>query len=197
MFEDHLKDLRKKKGVTQAQVATGIYVSRSLIAKFETGKAYPNKETLEKLALYFDVPVSELIDQDETTLVSIESKDISEKINFIVLISILITAAIYSIIVFVPLLRGNRYIYPIPQGQNHPNRECFFVSIFWGTYEHENPIGLISFLLSFVVVGLSSLSLFLKRKNYSIFLRLATYFLFFIDTFVCIASVICCLSYIT
>ena len=197
MFEDRLKDLRKKKGVTQTQVADSIYVSRSLIAKFETGVAYPSRETLEKLALYFDVPVSELIDQDETTLVAVETKDISEKIHFVALVSILAIAAIYSIIVFIPMLKGSRYIYPIPPGQDYPNREYFFASIFSGTYEHGNPIGLISFLLSFVLICLSSLCFIFKGKRYSVVLRLATYVLFFVDAFVCVASVICCLSYIS
>ena len=195
MFEDRLKDLRKKKGVTQTQVAESIYVSRSLIAKFETGAAYPNRETLEKLALYFDVPVSELIDQDETTLV--ETKDISEKIHFIALISILAIAVIYSIIVFIPMLKGSRYIYPIPPGQDYPNREYFFASVFFGTYEHGNPIGLISFLLSFALICLSSSCFIFKEKRYSAVLRLTTYVLFFVDAFVCVASVICCLSYIS
>ncbi len=197
MFEDRLKDLRKKKGVTQTQVAESIYVSRSLIAKFETGAAYPNRETLEKLALYFDVPVSELIDQDETTLVVVETKDISEKIHFIALISILAIAVIYSIIVFIPMLKGSRYIYPIPPGQDYPNREYFFASVFFGTYEHGNPIGLISFLLSFVLICLSSSCFIFKEKRYSAVLRLTTYVLFFVDAFVCVASVICCLSYIS
>ena len=197
MFEDRLKDLRKKKGVTQTQVAESIYVSRSLIAKFETGAAYPNRETLEKLALYFDVPVSELIDQDETTLVVVETKDISEKIHFIALISILAIAVIYSIIVFIPMLKGSRYIYPIPPGQDYPNREYFFASVFFGTYEHGNPMGLLSFLLSFALICLSSSCFIFKEKRYSAVLRLTTYVLFFVDAFVCVASVICCLSYIS
>lgn len=197
MFEDRLKDLRKKKGVTQAQVAESIYVSRSLIAKFETGAAYPNRETLEKLALYFDVPVSDLIVQDETTLIAVETKDISKRIRFISLVFILALAAIYSIIVFIPMLKGNRYVYPIPPGQDYPNREYFFASIFSGTFEHGNPIGLISFFLSFALVYLSFSCFIFKEKRYSAFLRLATYLLFFVDAFVCVASVIFCLSYIS
>ncbi len=107
MFEDRLKDLRKKKGVTQVKVAESIYVSRSLIAKFETGAAYPDRETLEKLALYFEVPVSELIDQDETTLVAMESKDISERIHFVALLFILVLSTIYSIFVLFRYLEGS------------------------------------------------------------------------------------------
>ena len=197
MFEDRLKDLRKKKGVTQAEVAESIYVSRSLIAKFETGTAYPNREILEKLALYFNVPVSELIDQNETTLVVVETKDISEKIQFVALISILVLASIYSIIVFIPVLRGSKYVYPIPPGQDYPNREYFFASVFSGTYEHGNPIGLISILLSLSLICLSSLCLIFKEKRYIAILRLSTYISFFVNVFICVISVICCLSYIS
>ena len=197
MFEDRLKDLRKKKGVTQAEVAESIYVSRSLIAKFETGNAYPNREILEKLALYFNVPVSELIDKNETTLVAVETKDISEKIQFVALISILVLASIYSIIVFIPVLRGSKYVYPIPPGQDYPNREYFFASVFSATYEYGNPIGLISFLLSLCLICLSSSCLIFKEKRYIAILRLSTYISFFVNVFICVISVICCLSYIS
>ncbi len=44
MFCDKLKMLRKEKGLTQEELAKGVYVSRSLIAKYETGAAYPNKK---------------------------------------------------------------------------------------------------------------------------------------------------------
>ena len=57
MFCDKLKAYRKQKGITQEELARAIFVSRSLIAKYETGTAYPNKENLEKLALYFGVKV--------------------------------------------------------------------------------------------------------------------------------------------
>lgn len=197
MFEDRLKDLRKKKGVTQAEVAESIYVSRSLIAKFETGTAYPNREILEKLALYFNVPISELINQNETTFAAVDKKDISEKIHFVALIFILVLASIYSIIVFIPMLRGSKYIYPIPPGQDYPKREYFFASVFSGTYEYGNPIGLISFLLSLSLICLSSLCLIFKEKRYIAILRLSTYILFFVNVFICVISVICCLSYIS
>ena len=197
MFEDRLKELRKEKGITQAQLAENIYVSRSLIAKFETGVAYPNRETLEKLALYFDVPVSGLVDRDETTLVAVEAKSLSEKIHFATLIVVLAFAGLYSILVFVPLLQGSRFVYPIPPGQDYPNREFYFTSIFSGNYEHGNFIGLASFLISLVVICLSSLSLILKKKPYAPVLRLLTYLCFVADVFVCVVSVICCLSYIS
>ena len=93
MFQDKLKNLRKEKDITQNELAKEIFVSRSLIAKFETGTVFPNREILEKIALFFDVPISELIEQDEATLVAVEAQDISKKINLVALITILIIAA--------------------------------------------------------------------------------------------------------
>lgn len=196
MFQDKLKNLRKEKDITQNELAKEIFVSRSLIAKFETGTVFPSREILEKIALYFDVPISELIEQDEATLVAVEAQDISKKINLVALITILIIAASYSIIVFLPIIRCCRYVYPIPPGQDYPNFEYYFVSIFSGSYNYRNPIGLILFFISICVVIFSILSLVLKKK-YTPILRLVTYLLFFIDVFVALAAVFCCLSYIS
>lgn len=196
MFQDKLKNLRKEKDITQNELAKEIFVSRSLIAKFETGTVFPSREILEKIALYFDVPISELIEQDEATLVAVEAQDISKKINLVALITILIIAASYSIIGFLPIIRCYRYVYPIPPGQDYPNFEYYFVSIFSGSYNYRNPIGLISFFISICVVIFSILSLVLKKK-YTPILRLVTYLLFFIDVFVALAAVFCCLSYIS
>lgn len=60
-FADNLRRLRKRKEITQEELASSIYVSRSLIAKYENRSAYPTKETLEKLALYFGVTMNELV----------------------------------------------------------------------------------------------------------------------------------------
>ncbi len=87
MFSEKLKSLRKEKDLTQEELASEIFISRSLIAKSETGVTYPTKENLEKLALFFNVNIDELIDNKETTLEFVNSKSIAEKINNICLIN--------------------------------------------------------------------------------------------------------------
>ena len=197
MFADKLKELRKKKGVTQAQLADAIYVSRSLIAKFETGASYPNKDTLEKIALYFGISVSGLVETDETVLIAVENKNLTQRIEFWSSVVILVVAFVFAIMVFVPFLRGSRYVYPIQPGQSYPEREFFQTSIFMGTYEHGNPIGLISFFLSLFASVSAALSLVLKKAKYTPILKLGSYVLFFVDIFVSFAAVVCCLSYIS
>lgn len=127
---------------------------------------FPNRETLEKIALYFNVPITDLIEQDEATLVAVDAKDLSEKINVVSLIVVLSLMAIYCIVTFIPFIMGKRYVYPIPPGQSYPNRETFFVSVFSGTLEHGNPIGLISFLLSGGVQFLLQQVYFLRKDTH-------------------------------
>ena len=46
-FSDKLKELRKNKGITQEELANNVFVSRSVIAKYESGNAFPTKENAE------------------------------------------------------------------------------------------------------------------------------------------------------
>lgn len=194
MFEDNLKELRKKKGVTQEELAKSIYVSRSLIAKFETGTSYPNNETLKKIAIYFNVKVSDLIDNDESTLMAIESKNIATRINFWATILVLIIMILSSIILFIPLLKGSRYVYPIPPTHTFPNKETFYTSIFSATTKNNNPIGLVLLILNLTVIILGCMSLIFKKKKYQPFFNLFTYVFSFIDIFVFFIAIICSLS---
>lgn len=54
-FSEKLKKLRREKGITQNELADAIFISRSMIAKYESGLAYPTRENAEKLASFFDV----------------------------------------------------------------------------------------------------------------------------------------------
>ena len=60
-FKDKLKQLRKEKGLTQAQLADAIYVSRSTIAKWENGLGLPSAESMTALETYFAVPPQEIV----------------------------------------------------------------------------------------------------------------------------------------
>lgn len=60
-FKDKLKQLRKEKGLTQAQLADAIFVSRSTIAKWENGLGLPSAESMTALETYFAVPPQEIV----------------------------------------------------------------------------------------------------------------------------------------
>ena len=64
-FNEKLQELRKSKGLTQEELAQSIYVSRTAVSKWESGRGYPSIDSLKELARYFGVTVDELISPDE------------------------------------------------------------------------------------------------------------------------------------
>ena len=66
MFYDKFDYLCKKKGVTCSKAALDAGISKSLVTKWKTmGTKMPSPEVLEKLSVYFSVPVSELLAEEE------------------------------------------------------------------------------------------------------------------------------------
>ncbi|MCR5332499.1 MAG: transcriptional regulator [Bacilli bacterium] len=60
-FKDSLRTRRIERGLTQEALAKQIYVSRSLVAKWESGKALPNENTLKVLEEFFNSTDGHLI----------------------------------------------------------------------------------------------------------------------------------------
>ena len=54
---NRIKELRKSKGITQAELATKLGVTRQAVSLYEKGQIKPKIETLKKLADYFGVSV--------------------------------------------------------------------------------------------------------------------------------------------
>lgn len=71
-FNKKLQELRKHKGLTQEELAEKLYVSRTAISKWESGRGYPNIESLKAIAKYFSVTVDELISTDEVLIIAEE-----------------------------------------------------------------------------------------------------------------------------
>lgn len=78
MLADKLSNLRKSHGLTQEELASELFISRSMIAKYETGKAYPTNEMLQKIADYFEISIDELVQREE--LIDEHSKALEDNI---------------------------------------------------------------------------------------------------------------------
>jgi len=55
---DRIRELRKQRGIAQADVAEAVGISRSFLAGIETGKDLPGRETLMALADHFGVDIN-------------------------------------------------------------------------------------------------------------------------------------------
>ena len=74
-FHEKLQELRKQKGLTQEELAESLYVSRTAISKWESGRGYPNIGSLKAIAKFFSVTIDELLSGDELlTIAEVDGK---------------------------------------------------------------------------------------------------------------------------
>lgn len=92
-FSEKLKQLRAQKGIPQAELAKKIFVSRSAVAKWESGLGLPSEQSLSMLAEYFGIEVSELISDPTAEKVLITKNNTISK-QKIWIISLLVLAVI-------------------------------------------------------------------------------------------------------
>jgi transcriptional regulator with XRE-family HTH domain len=71
-FNEKLQQLRRQKGLTQEELAAKLYVSRTAISKWESGRGYPNIESLKAISKLFSVTVDELLSTDEILTIAEE-----------------------------------------------------------------------------------------------------------------------------
>ena len=74
-FNQKLQELRKNRSLTQEELAEALFVSRTAISKWESGRGYPNLDSLRQISRYFSVSVDELICPEEIITAAREEKN--------------------------------------------------------------------------------------------------------------------------
>ena len=64
---NHLKSMRKKMGITQAQASDKIGVARTTYAEYEQGKIQPPMDKIQRICSVFGVEANELIEIENDT----------------------------------------------------------------------------------------------------------------------------------
>src|SRR4051812_24028787 len=82
-FASNLSFLRKKKGMTQIEVATALGLKRNTFSNYETTHSEPDLNTLEKIASFFDISMDELIsiDLSKESLIEYKEGDETPEVN--------------------------------------------------------------------------------------------------------------------
>ena len=100
-FNEKLKELRSSRGLTQEELAEVLFVSRTAISKWESGRGYPSIDLLREISDFFSVTIDELLSGEK--LLSIAEKE--NKSNMQNLCSVLIRAIdlFYLLLIVLPL----------------------------------------------------------------------------------------------
>ena len=67
---EKLQELRKQRGLTQEELAAALFVSRTAISKWESGRGYPSIDSLRAISRFFSVSIDNLLSTDEVLAIA-------------------------------------------------------------------------------------------------------------------------------
>ena len=75
-LSEKIQKLRKEHNLTQEQLAEQLFVSRTAVSKWETGRGTPSMESLKQIANLFHITLDQLLSTEEVVVIAEnENKD--------------------------------------------------------------------------------------------------------------------------
>lgn len=102
-FNEKLQELRKQKELTQEELANALYVSRTAVSKWESGRGYPNIDSLKAIAKFFSVSIDELLTGGEALSIAEEDNKQKQQKSRSLIFSLLDLSCIMALLL--PLFR--------------------------------------------------------------------------------------------
>ena len=100
-FHEKLQELRKRRGLTQEELAEALYVSRTAISKWESARGYPSIDSLKAISGYFSVSIDDLLSGEK--LIMIAEKENSSNLRNICDLLFGMTDVLTLLLILLPL----------------------------------------------------------------------------------------------
>ncbi len=146
-FGEKLQELRKNKDMTQEELAEALYVSRTAISKWESGRGYPSIDSLKEISRFFSVSIDELLSAEK--MVSIAEKENRDNIRYICDMLLGIIDVLAMIMIILPIypnrIDGVYYTVSLPDYVQAGNLKC---TLYWAAFILLVIIGTVKILLT-------------------------------------------------
>ena len=147
-LSEKLQELRCNRGLTQEELAEALYVSRTAVSKWESGRGTPSIDSLKELSRFFSVSIDELLSGE--ALVQIAENENRSNLRSVCELLFGIVDLLSVCLVLLPL-------YPDPSAG-----QVYAVSLF--SYTQAGTVSrLLHWLLSLGLVGLGGAKVLLTQ----------------------------------
>ena len=112
-FNEKLQELRKSRGLTQEELAEALYVSRTAISKWESGRGYPSTDSLKEISKFFSITIDDLLSGEK--IISIAERENKSNIQNICDLLFGFVDLMSITLIILPLYPNpiNNYIYSV------------------------------------------------------------------------------------
>ena len=145
-FHEKLQELRKSRGLTQEELAEALFVSRTAISKWESGRGYPSIDSLKEISRYFSVSIDDLLSGEQ--LIFIAEKENKSNLNSVCDLLLGFLDVFSLMLIFLPLYPKpvNGYIYSVNLFR-YVDSNTFIIRIYWALFISLTIIGIVKILM--------------------------------------------------
>lgn len=151
-FHEKLQELRKNRGLTQEELAEALFVSRTAVSKWESGRGYPNIDSLKEISKFFSVSIDDLLSGER--LLSIAEKENRSSIQRMCDLLTGLTDVFTLLLIFLPLYPNpiDGYIYSVALPA-YTETTSFNLTVYWVVFLALILIGCVKILLTLSGTG--------------------------------------------
>ena len=181
-FHEKLQELRKSRSLTQEELAEALFVSRTAISKWESGRGYPSIDSLKEISSYFSVSIDDLLSGEQ--LISIAEKENKSNLNRVCDLLLGFVDLFSLMLIFLPLYPKpvDGYVYSVNL-LGYVDSNTFIIRIYWALFISLTITGIVKILMvyfkfekgkkavTFISVGLSIIAvlfLAMAKEPYAI-----------------------------
>jgi len=145
-FGEKLQSLRKQKGLTQEELSKALYVSRTAVSRWESGKGYPNIDSLKEISGYFSVSIDDLLSGEK--LLNIAEKENRANIKNICSVIFAMADISFILLILLPLYpyKSENYVYSVNL-LNYGQISDLKITVYWIFFFLLIILGILKFIL--------------------------------------------------
>ena len=113
-LSEKIQKLRKEHNMTQEQFAEKLFVSRTAVSKWETGRGMPSMESLQMIAKLFHITLDELLSTEEIVVIAESENKENIKRFASYMDGIINLAALLGLLLPLYKVEDNGFFYSIP-----------------------------------------------------------------------------------
>ena len=147
-FNEKLQELRKSRGLTQEELAEALFVSRTAISKWESGRGYPSIDSLKEISRYFSVSIDVLLSGDQ--LIMIAEKENKSNLNSVCDLLLGFVDLFSLLLIFLPLYQkpSNGYIYAVNLF-GYVDNDANIITTYWVLFVSLTIVGIVKILMAY------------------------------------------------
>ena len=132
-LNEKIKELRNSRGLTQEELASALFVSRTAISKWESGRGNPSIDSLKEISSFFSITLDELVSGEKILSIAKKENQIRLQNTYNLLIGVIDLC--YFMLIVLPLYPKTMGLYIASVNLfNYAETSVFNQRIFWALF---------------------------------------------------------------